>query len=140
MRIFTLICSLLLIALGAAGYYGWGIEGDGPQTLVSAIPGGFGALMLFGILVALLLRRTGLQIALLAAIAGAFSGLGRLTPDCLEEALDWKSNPTNLIAAMSSICLLYLVVSAVNGVLPKRARREKPEPERADETPESIPC
>jgi Na+/proline symporter len=80
MRIFTLICSLLLIALGAAGYYGWGSEGEGPRTLVSAIPGGFGALMLFGVLVALLLRRTGLQIAVLAAIAGAFSGLGRLTP------------------------------------------------------------
>lgn len=140
MRIFTLICSLLLIALGAAGYYGWGSEGEGPRTLVSAIPGGFGALMLFGVLVALLLRRTGLQIAVLAAIAGAFSGLGRLTPDYLAESLDWKNETTLLIAAMSAISLLYLVVSAVTAVLPKRPRREAPRIESADETPESLPC
>jgi len=140
MRIFTLICSLLLIALGATGYYGWTIEGEAPQTLVSAIPAGFGALLLFGVLVALLLRRTGLQIALLAAIAGAFSGLGRLTPDYLGESLDWKNHPTNLIVAMSVVCLLYLIVRAVTAVLPKRPRREAPRIESADETPESLPC
>jgi peptidoglycan/LPS O-acetylase OafA/YrhL len=140
MRIFTFFSSLLLIAIGGMGCYGWGMGGEGPQTLVSAIPGGFGAMMLFGGIVAMLLRRTGLQISFLAAIAGAFSGLGRLTPAYLSDSLDWKSQPTNLIVAMSAICLLYLLASAVAPVLPKRSRKEPGEVGSTDDTPESIPC
>jgi len=139
MRIFTLICSLLLIALGAAGYYGWGVGGDGPRTLVSAIPAGFGVLMFLGLIVSFLLRRTGMQIALLAALGGGFSGLGRLTPSYLKETLDWQSHPMNLIVAMAAICLLYLVVTLVCAVLPKRSRK-KSQPAAAEEEPESIPC
>ena len=140
MRIFTFFSSLLLIAIGGMGYYGWGMGGEGPQTLVSAIPGGFGAMMLFGGIVAMLLRRTGLQIAFLAAIAGTFSGLGRLTPAYLSDSLDWKSQPTNLIVAMSSICLLYLLASAAAPILPKRSRKEPAVVGSKEVTPESTPC
>jgi hypothetical protein len=139
MRIFTLICSLLLIGVGAVAYYGWGVEGDGPQTLVSAIPAGFGVLMFLGLIVSLLLRRTGMQIALLAALAGGFSGLGRLTPSYLKETLDWKGHPMNLIVAMAAICLFYLLVTLVLAVLPRRSAKASP-PAAAEEEPESIPC
>ncbi|MBP6784910.1 MAG: hypothetical protein KA152_14035 [Verrucomicrobiales bacterium] len=111
MRVFTLICSMLLIATGGAGYYGWGHEGGGPETLISAIPAFFGAAMLLAAFIALLLRRTGLQLAFILAIAGGFSGLGRLTPSYLKETLDWKSYPINLIVAMAGICLFYVIVA-----------------------------
>ncbi len=129
MRIFTLICSLLLIALGAVGYYGWGVEGEGPRTLVSAIPGGFGLLMLIGVILALPLRRTGLQLAFLAAVAGGFSGLGRLTPSYLKETLDWQSHPMNLIVAMAAICLGYVLVAGFRCLFV----RSKPVPAKAKE-------
>lgn len=129
MRFFTLICSLLLIALGAAGYYGWGVEGEGPRTLVSAIPGGFGLLMFLGLIVSFLLRRTGMQIALLAALGGGFSGLGRLTPSYLEETLDWQSHPMNLIVAMAAICLGYVLVAGFRCLFVRR----KPVPTKAKE-------
>ena len=111
MRVFALICSLLLIATGAAAYYGWGHEGGGPETPVSAIPAFFGAAMLSGVIIALILRRTGLQLAFIFALAGVFSGLGRLTPSYLKETLDWKVYPMNLIVAMAGICLCYVMVA-----------------------------
>jgi hypothetical protein len=133
MRFFTLICSLLLIALGAAGHYGWGVEGEGPRTLVSAIPGGFGLLMLIGVILALLLRRTGLQLAFLAAVAGGFSGLGRLTPSYLKETLGWQSQSVILVAAMSAVCLVYVLVAGFRYLFV----RKKPVPGK--ETAEGAP-
>lgn len=112
MKVFTLICALLVIAAGAGEFYGWGGEGEGPRTLISAIPAFFGAAMLLGTLVAFFFRRTGLQIAFLVALSGGFAGLGRLAPSYLKETLDWKEHPANLIVAMSSICLAYVLVAA----------------------------
>lgn len=139
MRIFTLICSLLLLTLGAAAYYGWGVAGEGARTLVSAIPAGFGALMFLGGALALLLRRTGMQIAFLAALGGGFSALGRLAPPYLKGSLD-TVYPIPLIAAMAAICLLYIVVRMVAVVLPIRSKTKSSEEQKSDEEPGFNPC
>ena len=140
MRIFTLSCSLLLLTLGAAAYYGWGVAGEGARTLVSAIPAGFGALMLLGVALALLLRRTGMQIALLAALGGGFSALGRLAPPYLKGSLDATVYPIHLITAMAAICLLYIVVRMVAVVLPIRSKTKSSEEQKSDEEPGFNPC
>ena len=127
MRAFTLLCSLLLIATGAAAYYGWGQEGGGPGTPISAIPAFFGAAMLLATLIALLLRRTGLQLAFLFALGGGFSALGRLTPPYLKETLEWKAYPINLIVAMAGICLFYVMVSGFCYLFVRKKPARQPE-------------
>ena len=112
MKVFTLICALLVIGSGAAEFYGWGGEGHGPRTIISAIPALFGAVMLLGTLMAIFFRRIGLQIAFLFALAGGFAGLGRLAPLYLKETLDWTTYPNRLIAGMSVVCLVYVLVAS----------------------------
>ncbi len=112
MKIFSLICALLVLGCGAAEFYGWGGDGDAPQTLISAIPAFFGAAMLLGTLLAIFFRRTGLQIAFLSALMGGFAGLGRLAPPYVKETLEWEVYPNPLTAGMSVVCLVYVLVAA----------------------------
>lgn len=134
MRVFTLLCSLLLIATGATGYYGWGQVDDGSRSLISAIPAFFGAAMLLGTLVAFFFPRTGLQFAFIAALAGGFSGPGRLAPSYLKETFDWHSRPGILVAAMSVVCLGYVLVAGFRYLFV----RKRPVPEKVKEA-ESPP-
>jgi hypothetical protein len=120
MRIFTLLCSLLLLGVGASSYQGWETRGEPGPVLTSAIPAVVGAAMLLGVVIALLLRKTGLQFAFVAALLGAGLGVGRMLPDYLKETLDPRDRFTTLMLAMAGVCLVYVLVSAVRFVFRKR--------------------
>ncbi len=136
MRILALASSLALLAIGASAYYGWqarGLEGPVPS---SAVPGLVGATMLVGLLVSLLLRRTGLQIAFLAALVGGGLGIGRLLPDHLKESLVLHDAYTRLILAMTGVCLAYVVLASLLFVFrrrpQRRSKKEKGQPQAAE--------
>lgn len=140
MRIFTLICSLLLLSVGAAAYFGWGVSGEGTGTLISAIPAGFGALMLLGVALALLLRRSGMEVAWLAALAGGFSGLGRLAPPYLKGSLDGTAYPIPHVTAMVVVCLAYIIVRLITAALPTRSKPKPCTVETPEDKAELKPC
>ncbi|MCB1207199.1 MAG: hypothetical protein KDN18_23305 [Verrucomicrobiae bacterium] len=126
MRIFTLLCSLALGGVGASSYYGWEARGEAGPVLTAAIPAFVGGVMLIGVIIALLLRKTGLQIAFLAALIGTGLAVGRLLPNYLKEIFDPQDRFTTLMLAMGGVCLLYVVVSVVKFVFRKRpVRKEK---------------
>jgi ABC-type uncharacterized transport system permease subunit len=126
MRLFTFVCSLCLLGVGAASYYGWEARGESGPVLTSAIPAFVGAAMLLGVVIALLLRKTGLQIAFLASLLGAGLGLGRMLPDYLKETFDPQDRFTTLMLAMAGVCLLHVLVSVFRFVFRKRpVRKEK---------------
>ncbi len=128
MRIFTLLCALALLGIGAASYYGWEGRGWEGPVLTSAIPAFVGAAMLLGTVVALLLRKTGLQIAFLAALMGAGLGVGRLLPSHLKDTFDPQEPFTRLLLAMVGLCLLYVLVSVLKFVFRKRPVRSARKP------------
>lgn len=137
MRIFTFICALLLLGVGAVSYYGWEERGAPAQTLTSAIPAFVGAAMFLGVLIALLLRKTGLQIAFLASLMGAGLGIGRLLPAYLKETFDHRDPFTMLMLAMAGICAVYVIVSMLRFVFRKRpVRRERRKKEEVAEVAE----
>ena len=123
MRIFTFICALLLLGVGAVSYYGWEERGAPARTLTSAIPTFVGAAMFLGVLIALLLRKTGLQIAFLASLMGAGLGIGRMLPAYLKETFDHRDPFTILMLAMAGICALHVIVSVLRFVFRKRPVR-----------------
>jgi ABC-type uncharacterized transport system permease subunit len=134
MRIFTLVCSLALLGVGASSYYGWEARGESGPVLTAAIPAFVGAAMLLAAIVALLLRKTGLQFAFLAALLGAGLAAGRMLPDYLKEAFDPRDRFTSLMLAMAGVCLLYVLVAAAKFVFRKRpVRREKRRRPEGDE-------
>lgn len=120
MKIFTLVCALGLVGIGAVSFYGWEDRGAEGPTWSSAIPAFVGGIMLFGVLVALLLRKTGLQIAFLASLMGLGLGVGRMLPDYLKETFDTKEPFTILMLAMAGICAVHVLVSAVRFVFRNR--------------------
>lgn len=126
MRIFTFVCSLLLLGVGAVSYYGWEDRGAEGPTLTSAIPAFVGAAMFLGVLIALLLRKTGLQIAFLASLMGAGLGIGRLLPAHLKETFDHREPFSILLLAMAGVCLVHVIVLIVAFLFRKRpVKRER---------------
>lgn len=123
MRIFTLVCALMLVGVGAVSYYGWEDRGAVGPTLSSAVPAFVGGAILFGVLIALLLRKTGLQIAFLASATGLGLGVGRMLPDYLKETFDSREPFTLLMLAMAGICALHVIVSVLRFVFRKRPVR-----------------
>jgi len=132
MRIFTLICALALGGLGASSYYGWEGRGESGPELTAAIPAFVGAGMLLGVLIALLLRKTGLQIAFLAALLGAGLGVGRILPDYLKETFDPQEPFTVRMLGMAGVCLLYVLLSVVRFLFRKRPVRKRRAPRVKD--------
>ncbi len=135
MRIFTLVCSICLLGVGASSYYGWEALGESGPVLTSAIPAFVGAAMLLGVIIALLLRKTGLQIAFLAALLGAGLGVGRILPGYLKETFDPQDRFTMLMLAMAGVCLLHVLVSVVRFVFRKRPVRKERKSKRAPAEP-----
>jgi len=126
MRLFTFLCALALLGIGASSYYGWEARGEEVPNITSAIPAFVGAAMLFSTIIALLLRKTGLQLAFLAALMGAGLGVGRLMPTYLKETFEPKEDFTTLLLAMVGVCLIYVIVLVVKFVFRRRpVRREK---------------
>lgn len=119
MRIFNTLLALALIAIGAMAYQA-SVEGGGDPSITAPIPAYVGAGILFGVLVSLLLRKTGLALAFLAALLGAGLGIGRLLPAHLDASLDPADGYVKLLIAMICVCTLQVLVAVIRFLFRKR--------------------
>ncbi len=122
MKKLTYICSILLIILGALGYFAWEALGASKQSITAAIPAIFGILMLIGALVANKNQMVGMHIAVLFSLLGAVAGLGRLIPSAIKGSLDWGATSTLLILGMVVICAYYTVMAVRSFIAARKAR------------------
>ena len=121
MKALTYICSLILIATGAIGYFAWEAIGAEKQSMTAAIPAFVGILMLVGALVAMKNHMAGMHISVLFGALGALAGLGRLIPGMIK-GMDWASPAPKLIAVMTAVCLIYTVMAVRSFIAARRAR------------------
>ena len=122
MKKLTYICSILLIILGALGYFAWEALGASKQSVTAAIPAFVGILMLIGALVANKNHMAGMHIAVLFSLLGALAGLGRLIPSAIKGSLDWGATSTLLILGMVVICAYYTVMAVRSFIAARKAR------------------
>ncbi|MDF1859205.1 MAG: hypothetical protein P1U87_03255 [Verrucomicrobiales bacterium] len=122
MKKLTYICSILLILLGALGYFAWEALGASKQSITAAIPAFVGILMLIGGLVANKNHMAGMHIAVLFSLLGAIAGLGRLIPSAIKGSLDWGATSTLLILGMTLICAYYTVMAVRSFIAARKAR------------------
>lgn len=112
MKWLVLIASLALLGIGAAAYYGWEARGEPGPRLTSVVPAAVGAAMMAGFLLSLGLRKTGLQLAFLAALVGIGLGVGRMLPDYLKDTLDTRAPFNLLMFGMIGVCLVEVLAMA----------------------------
>ncbi|MDF2377401.1 MAG: hypothetical protein P1U81_14250 [Verrucomicrobiales bacterium] len=122
MKNLTYICSLLLVGLGAFGYFGYEILGAAKQSITALIPAFIGAPMLVGALIANKSVKVGIHIAVLFSFLGALAGLGRIIPGSIKGSLDWGKPSTLFILAMTLICLCYTVMAVRSFIAARKAR------------------
>ncbi|MCG8599521.1 MAG: hypothetical protein MI807_05220 [Verrucomicrobiales bacterium] len=123
MKKLTYICSFLLIALGALGYFAWEALGASKQSITAAIPSFVGILMLLGALVAMKNHMAGMHIAVLFSLLGAVAGIGRIAMGIVKDgALDWGATSTLLILGMVVICGYYTIMAVRSFIAARRAR------------------
>ncbi len=122
MKNLTYICSLLLIGLGAFGYFGYEVLGAAKQSITALIPAFIGIPMLIGGLVANKSVKVGIHIAVLFSFLGALAGLGRLIPGSIKGSIDWSKPSSIMIATMTVICLFYTIMAIRSFIAARKAR------------------
>lgn len=122
MKKLTYICSLLLIALGAFGFFGYSILGAATQSVTALIPAFIGIPMLVGAIVANKSVKVGIHIAVLFSFLGALAGLGRIIPGSIKGSLDWSKPSSLFILAMTVICLFYTIMAVRSFIAARKAR------------------
>lgn len=132
MRNLCFICSVILIAIGGVGYFGWESIGAAKQSVTAAIPAFVGILMLIGGILAIKNTMLGMHIAVLFSLLGTLAGLGRLIPGTITGNLDWATPAPKLIAGMTVVCLFF-TVAAVRSFIAARKAREAAAPENSDQ-------
>ena len=121
MKTLTFICSIILIILGAIGYFGWESIGADTQSITAAIPAFVGILMLIGAVIAGKSHALGMHIAVTFALLGALASLGRIFSQ-MGGGLDFSAPSTQLIAAMAVVCVFYTIMAVRSFIAARRAR------------------
>lgn len=127
MRIFTVFIAFVLVGIGAYTYRGSGVDGGEP-SITAAIPAFVGAGMLVGLVVSLVLRKTGLQLAFIAALLGAGLGFGRLIPSYLDGTLLPGDPFPSRLLVMVGVCVLYVLVMSIRFLFRARPVKRSPAP------------
>ena len=122
MKNLTYLCSIILILLGAFGYFGYALLGAATQSVTALIPAFIGIPMLIGALVANKSVKVGIHIAVLFSFLGALAGLGRLIPSTIKGSLDWGKPSTIFILLMTLVCLFYTVMAVRSFIAARKAR------------------
>jgi len=122
MRNLAFLCSLLLIALGLYGYFGYESLGADKQSVTALIPAFVGVAMLVGALVALKNNMAGMHIAVLFSLLGALAGLGRLIPGLVKGTVSFSDAAPKMILAMTTICVVFTVFAVRSFIAARRAR------------------
>ena len=123
MKPLTYLCSLILILVGAVGYFGWEAVGAESQSITALIPAFVGIPMLLGALIAGKNHKVGMHIAVLFAALGAVAGLGRLVPKMLEGSLDWSAPAPVMTVVMTVVCLFYTILAIRSFIAARRAQQ-----------------
>ncbi|MEM9016238.1 MAG: hypothetical protein AAGC68_04440 [Verrucomicrobiota bacterium] len=121
MKKIAYLFAILLIALGAIGYFGWEAIGAAKQSLTAAIPAFIGILVLLGAIIAEKNLKAGMHISVLFAFLGALAGLGRLIPGAMKGSLDWSAPSTVLISVMTGLCLVFTVLAVRSFIAARKA-------------------
>jgi len=122
MKNLTFTCSIILIILGAIGYYGWEAIGADTQSITAAIPAFVGIAMLIGGIIALKNTAAGMHIAVLFSLLGALAALGRIFSQIGKEGFDFTATSTLLITAMAAICVFFTVMAVRSFIAARKAR------------------
>ena len=122
MRNLAFLCSLLLIALGLYGYFGYESLGADKQSVTALIPAFVGVAMLVGALVSLKNNMAGMHIAVLFSLLGALAGLGRLIPGLVKGTVSLSEAAPKMILAMTTICVVFTVFAVRSFIAARRAR------------------
>lgn len=124
MKTLTFVSSIILIALGAIGYFGWEAIGASEQSLTAAIPGFIGIAMLVGAIVAGKNHAAGMHIAVLFSLFGAIAALGRLIMLAVKDGIDYRAASTLMLVAMAAVCVFYTIMAVRSFVAARRARTQ----------------
>ncbi len=122
MKNLTIISSLLLIALGIFGYFGWETIGATTQSKTALIPTYVGIAMLIGGLIAIKKHALGAHISVTFAALGALAALGRLIPQGLKNGFSFQGAGL-LLWIMAAICLFYTIMAVRSFIAARRARK-----------------
>lgn len=122
MKKIAYLFAVLLIILGAVGYFGWEAIGAAKQSITAAIPAFVGILVLLGAIIAEKNVMAGMHISVLFAFLGGLAGLGRLIPSAIKGSLDWGAASTILILIMTALCLVFTVLAVRSFIAARRAR------------------
>lgn len=122
MKNLTYVCSILLIALGAFGYFGYELLGAAKQSITALIPAFIGIPILIGGIVANKSVKVGIHIAVLFSFLGALAGLGRIIPGTLKGSIDWSAASSIMIVLMTAICLFYTIMAVRSFIAARKAR------------------
>ncbi len=120
MRIFSLVCSLILLIIGIISWQGWDAMGWPPADWAAPLPVFVGGAMMTGTLLSFLLRRTGLQIAFLSALCGIGLAIGRMLPSWLKEAFNPSDLDNQFLISMAGLCTVYVLLSAIRFIFRPR--------------------
>ena len=121
MKTLTFICSIILILLGAIGYFGWESIGADKQSITAAIPAFVGILMLIGAVIAGKKHALGMHISVFFSLLGALASLGRIFSQ-LGSGLDFTAPSTLLITSMAVVCVFYTIMAVRSFIAARRAR------------------
>lgn len=110
MKNLTILCSLLLIALGLIGYFLWEKVGASTQSVTALIPTFVGALILLGGIIAIKKHALGAHISALFGLLGALAGLGRLIPQIMKGSFS-LAGANMFVLIMTLICLFYTIMA-----------------------------
>jgi hypothetical protein len=122
MKNLTIISSLLLIALGLFGYFGWQTIGASTQSPTALIPTVVGVLMLLGGIIAIKRHALGAHISVTFAALGALAALGRLIPQGLKNGFSFQGSNL-LLLIMAVICVFYTVMAVRSFIAARSARK-----------------
>ncbi|HMF14834.1 MAG TPA: hypothetical protein VKE94_21110 [Gemmataceae bacterium] len=127
MPFITIVCGVLLVALGAAGYR---LSEPEHRSLTALIPAGIGAVFLVLGLIGRKdhLRQHAMHGAAALGLIGVLAGIGRLLPKAFKGELTF-SLATTCISLMILICGVFVGL-CVNSFIRARRRRAQNEPEK----------
>lgn len=124
----TIVFGLLLIALGAYGYFGAPAEPDGKTSVTALIPAFVGGPLLLCGLVALAggkVRMHAMHVAAMLGVLGTLAAGGRGLSKIgalLSDDPDLNRRAVYMVLAMAAICLVFTILCVQSFISARKAR------------------
>ncbi len=117
------LVSILLMALGFLGFFGWELVGASKQSPTALAPAAIGSLMFICGLFTKMSRPIGIHAAVFVALLGV---IGSMVP-LIKRGFDFSDAAVKLSGA-GALIMIYFIVTCVRSFLAaRRARKEAPQ-------------